>query len=148
MATAVSQRSSFNTRAAQLGGKARAAGVMPTRRAVAAQRSEQLRVHASAGPGPGLVSFSGASSGTGLVSFRGGAAAAPRSVAVNAEPAKAKAPSKARLPSLDSLRFFLIAYIAVGHFAVFATKSSFALALLTQARHPLSASCSPLAAAR
>lgn len=147
MAAAVSQRSLFNT-AAQLGGKARTAGVMPTRRAVAAQRSEQLRVHASAGPGPGLVSFSGATPGPGLVSFRGGAAAAPRSVAVKAEPAKAKAPSKARLPSLDSLRFFLIAYIAVGHFAVFATKSSFALALLTQASRPLSASCLPLAAAR
>ena len=46
--------------------------------------------------------------------------------------AKPKAAGKARLPSLDSLRFFLIAYIAVGHFAVFATKSGFALRLLTQ----------------
>ncbi|GAB4823535.1 hypothetical protein N2152v2_010581 [Parachlorella kessleri] len=46
--------------------------------------------------------------------------------------AKPKAASKARLPSLDALRFFLIAYIAVGHFVAFATTNPFLLQLLTQ----------------
>lgn len=46
-----------------------------------------------------------------------------------AKPAKA---SKPRLPSLDSLRFFLIAYIGVGHFVAFATKDAFLLKLFSQ----------------
>ena len=58
------------------------------------------------------------------------AAAAAAAPAV-AAPAK-KAPSKPRLPALDSLRFFLIAYIGVGHFVSFATKDAFLLKLLTQ----------------
>lgn len=40
--------------------------------------------------------------------------------------------SKPRLPSLDSLRFFLIAYIGVGHFVAFATKDAFLLKLFSQ----------------
>lgn len=48
-----------------------------------------------------------------------------------AKPAKA---SKPRLPSLDSLRFFLIAYIGVGHFVAFATKDAFLLKLFSQVR--------------
>jgi peptidoglycan/LPS O-acetylase OafA/YrhL len=46
-----------------------------------------------------------------------------------AKPAKV---SKPRLPSLDSLRFFLIAYIGVGHFVAFATKDAFLLKLFSQ----------------
>jgi hypothetical protein len=42
--------------------------------------------------------------------------------------------SKPRLPSLDSLRFFLIAYIGVGHFVAFATKDAFLLKLFSQVR--------------
>lgn len=58
------------------------------------------------------------------------AAAAPAPV-----PAKpAKGPSKARLPSLDALRFFLIAYIAIGHFVVFATSNPVMIKLMTQVR--------------
>jgi hypothetical protein len=47
-------------------------------------------------------------------------------------PGGAKAPSKPRLPSLDSLRFFLIAYIGVGHFVAFATKDAFLVKLFSQ----------------
>ena len=61
------------------------------------------------------------------------AAAAPAPVAAAPAAAKpAKGPSKPRLPSLDSLRFFLIAYIAVGHFVGFATSNVFLLKLMTQ----------------
>lgn len=49
-----------------------------------------------------------------------------------AKPAKV---SKPRLPSLDSLRFFLIAYIGVGHFVAFATKDAFLLKLFSQVRN-------------
>ncbi|KAL4443533.1 hypothetical protein ABPG75_011270 [Micractinium tetrahymenae] len=49
-----------------------------------------------------------------------------------AAPAPAKKASKPRLPALDSLRFFLIAYIGVGHFVAFATKDSLLLKLFTQ----------------
>lgn len=57
---------------------------------------------------------------------------APPAAAAAAPPAKAKAPSKPRLPGLDSIRFFLIAYIGVGHFIGFATKDAFVLKLMTQ----------------
>lgn len=40
--------------------------------------------------------------------------------------------SKPRLPGLDSLRFFLIAYIGVGHFIAFATRDAFLLKLFSQ----------------
>lgn len=99
---------------------------------------------AAAGPGwasfsssgPGFTSFTrttSSSTGTAKPSVRandsaGGAApggAAP-------EPAPAKKASKPRLPGLDSLRFFLIAYIAVGHFIAFATRDAFVLKLFTQ----------------
>lgn len=40
--------------------------------------------------------------------------------------------SKPRLPALDSLRFFLIAYICVGHFVAFATADALVLRLCTQ----------------
>lgn len=60
----------------------------------------------------------------------GGAEPAPAAPAAASAPAK-KA-SKPRLPALDSLRFFLIAYIAVGHFVAFATRDPFLLKLLTQ----------------
>lgn len=40
--------------------------------------------------------------------------------------------SKPRLPSLDALRFFLIAYIAVGHFINFATQDMFIIRLFAQ----------------
>ncbi|KAF8057114.1 hypothetical protein HT031_006123 [Scenedesmus sp. PABB004] len=48
------------------------------------------------------------------------------------EAAPKKAPSKPRLPGLDSLRFFLIAYIAVGHFVAFATSDAFLVRFFTQ----------------
>ena len=67
----------------------------------------------------------------------GGAEPAPAAPAAAAAPAK-KA-SKPRLPALDSLRFFLIAYIAVGHFVAFATRDPFLLKLLTQVRDPVCA---------
>ena len=62
------------------------------------------------------------------------AAAPPAAAAAAPAPAAkpAKGPSKPRLPSLDSLRFFLIAYIAVGHFVGFATSNVFLLKLMTQ----------------
>jgi peptidoglycan/LPS O-acetylase OafA/YrhL len=59
-------------------------------------------------------------------------APAPAPVAVAPAAKPAKGPSKPRLPSLDSLRFFLIAYIAVGHFVGFATSNTFLLKLMTQ----------------
>ncbi|KAI8468764.1 MAG: acyltransferase family-domain-containing protein [Monoraphidium minutum] len=70
----------------------------------------------------------------------GGAAAAgapePEQPAAAAAPAPTPAPakkaSKPRLPGLDSLRFFLIAYIGVGHFISFATRDAFLLKLFTQ----------------
>lgn len=65
----------------------------------------------------------------------------------------AKGPSKARLPSLDALRFFLIAYIAIGHFVIFATSNPVLIKLMAQARqgptNPLSCvSETPTARAR
>lgn len=69
----------------------------------------------------------------------GGAEPAPSAPAAAAAPAK-KA-SKPRLPALDSLRFFLIAYIAVGHFVAFATRDPFLLKLLTQVRGPVECCC-------
>ena len=97
-----------------------------------AARTGKLAVVA-ASAGPGSVRFSskrGGSPGPGLISFAASAGSVP--APAPAATAAPKAPSKARLPSLDSLRFFLIAYIAVGHFVAFATKSGFALKLLTQ----------------
>jgi hypothetical protein len=61
--------------------------------------------------------------GSGAVPAAGGDAAKPAKV------------SKPRLPSLDSLRFFLIAYIGVGHFVAFATKDAFLLKLFSQVRN-------------
>eukprot|EP00873_Tetraselmis_striata_P004256 jgi/Tetstr1/424520/TSEL_015048.t1 len=46
-----------------------------------------------------------------------------------APPAKVKKP---RLPYLDSLRFFLIAYIATGHFIAFAAPSTFVMKFFAQ----------------
>jgi peptidoglycan/LPS O-acetylase OafA/YrhL len=98
-----------------------------------------------ASAGPGQVSFRNAApgatflrSGRGLAASAaaagGDAAPAAATPAPAAEPAAAKPAkaSKARLPSLDSLRFFLIAYIAVGHFVSFATKDALLLRLMTQ----------------
>eukprot|EP00240_Pyramimonas_obovata_P001458 CAMPEP_0118935620 /NCGR_PEP_ID=MMETSP1169-20130426/15743_1 /TAXON_ID=36882 /ORGANISM="Pyramimonas obovata, Strain CCMP722" /LENGTH=495 /DNA_ID=CAMNT_0006878677 /DNA_START=48 /DNA_END=1535 /DNA_ORIENTATION=+ len=47
-------------------------------------------------------------------------------------PAPAKPAPKPRLPGLDSVRFFLIAYIATGHFIACATRNPTILALATQ----------------
>jgi len=52
-------------------------------------------------------------------------------VAAAAE-AVAQKPKKPRLPYLDSLRFFLIAYIATGHFIAFAGPSPFVAKLFSQ----------------
>jgi hypothetical protein len=77
--------------------------------------------HSSAAAGRPAASSSEAGGSVGS----GGAPALPRLAD--------KQPSgKARLPSLDSLRFFLIAYVAVGHFVAFATTNPFLLRLLTQ----------------
>ena len=106
---------------------------VPARANAAVTRSSRLalRVHASADPGPGLVSFRAASpGGKKAVSSTSPTSPAPVTAQPSAPPAKG--PSKARLPSLDSLRFFLIAYIAVGHFVAFATSDALALRLLTQ----------------
>ena len=46
--------------------------------------------------------------------------------------ANASTVKKPRLPALDSIRFFLIAYIGFGHFIACATKNSLALAALGQ----------------
>jgi hypothetical protein len=85
-------------------------------------------------PNPG-ASFSG-SAGPSFAAVRAAASPAPEPAAgapaAAAAAPPAKGPSKARLPALDSLRFFLIAYIAVGHFVAFATKDPFLLRLLTQ----------------
>jgi peptidoglycan/LPS O-acetylase OafA/YrhL len=59
------------------------------------------------------------------------AAGDPPAASPAPEPAPKKA-SKPRLPALDSLRFFLIAYIGVGHFVSFATRDAFLLKLFTQ----------------
>lgn len=45
-----------------------------------------------------------------------------------------KKSSKPRIPAFDSVRFFLISYIAIGHFISMATKRKFVLKLLTQVR--------------
>eukprot|EP00775_Hariotina_reticulata_P010853 gene10853-11007_t len=47
-------------------------------------------------------------------------------------PAPSKKAGKPRLPGLDSLRFFLIAYIATGHFIAFATRDAFILKFFSQ----------------
>jgi hypothetical protein len=70
---------------------------------------------AAAGGSPGSSGDAGAGAGAGK--------------AAGGKPA-----SKPRLPSLDSLRFWLIAYIGVGHFIAFATKDAFILKLFTQVR--------------
>lgn len=85
--------------------------------------------------GSGYVSFTGRSGRATFVAngAAGDAAGAPAPEPTpGPTPGKAKAPSKPRLPGLDSLRFFLIAYIAVGHFVAFATKDAFLLKLFTQ----------------
>jgi len=80
-------------------------------------------------PGPGYATFHKApGGGSARFAVPDAGVVAP----MPAAPAKPKGPSKARLPSLDSLRFFLIAYIAVGHFVGFATSNAFLLKLLTQ----------------
>eukprot|EP00958_Prasinococcus_capsulatus_P022561 scaffold3183_cov381-Prasinococcus_capsulatus_cf.AAC.12 len=53
----------------------------------------------------------------------------PESDASLEAPRKVKKP---RLPALDSIRFFLIAYISIGHFIALATKDIFVLKLATQ----------------
>jgi len=52
------------------------------------------------------------------------------SMSANAEPPKPA--KKPRLPALDSIRFFLISYIAVGHFIAFGTKDLFLQKLFSQ----------------
>ena len=49
--------------------------------------------------------------------------------------ANASTVKKPRLPALDSIRFFFIAYIGVGHFIACATKNSLALAALVSCLH-------------
>lgn len=90
----------------------------------------------TAAVGPGSVSFSGRS---GRATFAANTAAGDAAGAPAPEPTPQPAPvpakkaaSKPRLPGLDSLRFFLIAYIAVGHFVAFASKDPFILKLFTQ----------------
>lgn len=99
---------------------------------------------ATAAAGPGFASCNGpllsasfhrtttnntsSSSALNATGSGGDAAAA----AAGGKPAGGKAPAKPRLPSLDSLRFFLIAYIGVGHFVAFATKDAFLLKLFSQ----------------
>lgn len=106
------------------------------------QTPAPLAVHVqvnTAAAGPGFASASGPLL---CATFRTnggkpGAGSSSSSSALNAaaadggaaKPAKA---SKPRLPSLDSLRFFLIAYIGVGHFVAFATKDAFLLKLFSQ----------------
>jgi hypothetical protein len=95
--------------------------------------------------GPGSVSFTGRS---GRATFAANTAAGDAAGAPAPEPTPTPAPapakkaaSKPRLPGLDSLRFFLIAYIAVGHFVAFATRDPFILKLFTQVGVLLQAAC-------
>ena len=48
------------------------------------------------------------------------------------EGVKVESVKKPRLPALDSVRFFLITYISVGHFIACATKNALALAAFSQ----------------
>jgi hypothetical protein len=95
-----------------------------------------LQAPIMAAAGPGSVSFTGRA---GRATFAANTAAGDTAGAPAPEPTPAPAPapakkaaSKPRLPGLDSLRFFLIAYIAVGHFVAFASKDPFILKLFSQ----------------
>jgi hypothetical protein len=93
-----------------------------------------LQAPITAAVGPGSVSFTGRA---GRATFTANTAAGDSAGAPAPEPTPVpvpakKAASKPRLPGLDSLRFFLIAYIAVGHFVAFATRDPFILKLFTQ----------------
>lgn len=102
-------------------------------------RTLLLQTYAAAGPGWASSSgrlldasfqrSNGNGSSSSAVSAAGGDAGAAAAAGGAPKPAKA---SKPRLPSLDSLRFFLIAYIGVGHFVAFATKDAFLLKLFSQ----------------
>ena len=97
----------------------------------------------SAAAGPGWASSSGPllratfqrsssnsnNSSSSAVNAAGSSDAGAAAAGGAPQPAKV---SKPRLPSLDSLRFFLIAYIGVGHFVGFATKDAFLLKLFSQ----------------
>ena len=48
------------------------------------------------------------------------------------EPQKKVTESKPRLPAMDSMRFFLIGYIAIGHFIACATRDPLLLKMLSQ----------------
>jgi peptidoglycan/LPS O-acetylase OafA/YrhL len=55
-----------------------------------------------------------------------------RCTAEDAAPAAALPAKKPRLPGLDSIRFFLISYIATGHFIACATTDPLILKLFSQ----------------
>lgn len=55
-----------------------------------------------------------------------------KNIEIVGEPKKQERVSKPRLPSLDSLRFFLISYITVGHFISFATQDLTVIKLFAQ----------------
>lgn len=121
---------------------ARPAALPAQRRTGAALGRRPLAPLAALGSGrAGYVAFNSPNAGASFFGAAGPSFAAAHAAAspapepaasTPAAPPPAKGPSKARLPALDSLRFFLIAYIAVGHFVAFATKDPFLLRLLTQ----------------
>lgn len=97
---------------------------------------EQQIAHAAR---PGFVTFSTpgdgpARRGSGSAGFSGNSPSSTSSSAAAGGAEAAKPPPKPRLPALDSLRFFFIAYIAVGHFIAFATREPFLLRLFAQVR--------------
>lgn len=98
-------------------------GPAALRRPLAAQPRQSSSLHAAAPRrvplvprAAGQAGFASSSGNSLQASFRGvpqrGAAQLTAAAAAGGA-APAKAPSKPRLPALDSLRFFLIAYIAV-----------------------------------
>lgn len=88
----------------------------------------------TAAAGPGLASASGPLLSATFRTNGGGSSSSSvlNAAAADGGAAKPAKASKPRLPSLDSLRFFLIAYIGVGHFVAFATKDAFLLKLFSQ----------------
>eukprot|EP00878_Enallax_costatus_P017199 GHUV01018057.1.p1 GENE.GHUV01018057.1~~GHUV01018057.1.p1 ORF type:complete len:411 (+),score=79.68 GHUV01018057.1:184-1416(+) len=102
------------------------------RPAVLLQRSRCIQVPSAALSGVGHTGHVSFQQGPARASFTTSAAG---DAAAGAAPEPAPAPKKAskpRLPGLDSLRFFLIAYIGVGHFVAFATRDAFLLKLFSQ----------------
>lgn len=98
--------------------------------AVSAPRAQESRLQLASTPLSAVSTARGA-----LRASRAARVVTRASADVPAPAAKpAKGPSKARLPSLDALRFFLIAYIAIGHFVIFATSNPVIIKLMTQAR--------------